>query len=305
MRPFSTLKVRYIDKRMGEDQRRTIFDKLVENKITESSNFQADPEFSLVFFKASVHVTRALTRRPQAGILLTVHMDELSKTMDPQMLIVQTKPFSLNGRCKEDINQCGGEIVETVEERNGLFAYTCDFGNFLRCAEAYEKLFLTYYVSYKKISPEDTWKHEVINDLSDKTIRRAIPISPIPPEIVVVPEPTPPQQSPVIQRIPPPTPVGVMKDCNLTLSLPIANEERKFKFYIKVRNDARTVSRVDEYVHELEGYKCSWIMDSKSDPKWRYVRVEFETDEHTVDAYNLMQLFPVENKVHYFIDFLK
>lgn len=295
MRPFSTLKIEYTDKSFGDKERQAIFSILADSKYAESSNFVANPNYSLVFFKGPFDVIKALRRRPQPGVKLSVYLDDLSKTFDPHMLIVETKPNALKGRAKGDIEECNGKIVGQIEKNNGQFNQICDFGSFHKCAIAYEKLYPHYFLSFKKLGLEDIWKHSVMSDLSENCLRKENEnisckvkemeadqtfISPTPPKINNIPE------------CDPPTPYKKFDD-------------RKFKFYVRVPNDSSLIFKLDEFVHELEGFKCSWIMDSKSDPKYRYFRVEFETNEQTEDAYNLMQLFPVETKTHYFMDFIK
>ncbi|KAL5291380.1 hypothetical protein ACFFRR_010652 [Megaselia abdita] len=303
MRPFSSLKIRYIDKNMKESERRTIFNKMKESKYTESSNFEAYPDISLVFFKKQIDVVKILKMKPPLGVLLSVHLDEYSKTLDPQMLILTTKPSGLKEHVKRDVEECDGEIVERTEEDNGEFSYICDFRSFQKCAVAYEKLNFYYIITFKKITRQDTWKFDVINNMLDNispSEKRPISTSSAK-EIcqLLLPPPPPPLSQPPLPKevisVPPPPPISYK---------PI-NQERRFKFYIKVQNDIISISKLDNFVHELEGYKSSWIMDSKCDPKWRYVKVEFDTDENTEDAYNLMHLFPVETKIHYFLDFLK
>lgn len=293
MRPFSSLKIRYLDQNMGKRQRRAIFDKITDNPHVESYNFEAAPDFSFVFYKFPIHLVRALSKPPHPGVLLIVHIDDLSRTLDPQMLTVQTKPMCLKGRVQADVEECKGKVIDQFEEHNGQLTYTCDFGNFRQCVIAFETLHSHYFVAFKKIKPQDTWKHEVINKMYDNQVIRSI------------------SESPMVQEVqphvmPPTSRLETTRSCGPSFIQPTGgNTDRKFKFYIRVQNDVRAIQILDAYVHELEGYKCSWIMDSKCDPKWRYIRVEFETDEHTEDAYNLLQLFPVETTVHYLIDFLK
>lgn len=300
MKPFSALKVRYTNKKMGEIEKRAIFDKLVDGKFTESFNFQADPDFSLVFFRAPIDVIRTLTRRPQPGILLTVHIDDFSKTLDPNVLTVEIKPFSLKSRVKEDVEECGGVVVDQTLKPSGTLLYTCDFGDFHKCAIAFEKLNPHYYLHFNKINPEDLWKHEIINDLSIKSSPKQKLASKDQEDL----SPSTPLPD-ILPCVPPTPPISTYNTTYCVAPQQTIKQERRFKFYIKVRNDSVSVSKLDEFVHEIDGYKSSMIMDSIDDPKWRYIRAEFETDEQTEDAYNLIQLLPVETKVHYFHDFLK
>ncbi|KAL5291385.1 hypothetical protein ACFFRR_010657 [Megaselia abdita] len=310
MKPFSTLKIRFIDKNMGEVERRLIFGKLADNVCVESASFDANPDYALLFYKCPSDVIKVLTRRPPNGILMTVHLDDLSKSLDPQILEVRPRPMCLKGRLQDDVKECGGIIFDKGENFKGDTKYFCNFGSFYKLAIAWEKLFSNYFLYFRQINPSDTWKHDVINDISGKlySVERRVlkDIENVAHEKQSEPRPSLPP--PVIpDKLPTAPPAPIKIDCNtkLNISLPIVSAERKFKFYIRVQNDSQSVSKLDEFIHELEGYKKSMIMDSRSDPKWRYIRAEFDTNEQTEDAYNIMQIFPIQTKVHYFLDFLK
>lgn len=292
MIPFCSLQIRYTNKKLTESERHSAFLKIAEHKSVEKSNFLAHKSYSWVLYKTPLDVIQALTRKPQPGILLTVFLDEVSRIYDPNILVLT--PSINSPGVKEKIRELGGEIVDEISE-NDRHSYVCDFGSFHKFAIAYEKLFGHYIIHFKNILNEDLWKFETINDVGSgrlsssemKTImemKRSIQ-PPLPKEID-------PRTRNSFHNPPPPPAVN-------------STEERRFRFYIRVKNDFNDWSKVDDFIHELDGYKSTHIMDSRDNSAWRFIRAEFDSDENAGDAYNLMQLFPVETKVHYFIDFLK